>query len=180
MVNAIIGDPYKFSIFVNLIKKWSSEDFTWCNGVLLFCIDGELFPKIVTTATLNCEITPLKEKFKNIPINKKLYRMENEKAFIEMYHTRHPENIDGYIDSQYDISPVEFLDHNNYVFGVSDGKNIRIMASKMKYIKKYSRHNLKNINIIETFISKDELNKIILKLEKINMEIELIISENRK
>jgi len=91
MVNAIIGDPYKFSIFVNLIKEWSSDNFTWCNGVLLFCIDGALFPKIVTTTTLNSEITPLIENLKNIPINKKLYCMEKEKAFIEMYHTRYPE-----------------------------------------------------------------------------------------
>jgi len=72
---------------------------------------------------------------------------------------------------------VEFLDYDNYVFAVSDHKNTRIMASKLKYIKKYSRHNLKSI-IIETVISNDELNKIILKLENVNMEIKLIISEN--
>jgi hypothetical protein len=180
MVNAIIGNPYKYSIFINLMKEWSSDDFTWCNGVLLFCIDGKLFPKIVTSATLNCEIIPLKEKLENIPINKKLYNMEKEKAFIELYHTRHPEDIAGYIDSPYDISPTEFLDYNNYVFAVSDSNNIRIIASELKYIKKYSKHSLKRIGTIETFISNNELNKIVLELKKLNKEIELIRSKNRK
>ena len=53
-----------------------------------------------------------------------------------------------------------------YVFAVSDGTNIRILASKLKYIKKYSNHKLKNINVNEAIISMKELNDIIYKLEK--------------
>ncbi len=59
-----------------------------------------------------------------------------------------------------------FLDNQYYVFAVSDGTNIRILASKLKYIKKYSNHKLKNINVNEAIISMKELNDIIYKLEK--------------
>ncbi len=57
----ILGNPYSFSVFINTIKKWNIDN-EFCNGILLFCVDGDFFPKRIVTATLKCEIQPLKEK----------------------------------------------------------------------------------------------------------------------
>lgn len=40
----LIGDPYKFAIFINTVKEWNIDD-TFYSGVLLFSVDGGLFPK---------------------------------------------------------------------------------------------------------------------------------------
>lgn len=57
----ILGNPYSFSVFINTIKEWNIDN-EFCNGILLFCVDGDFFPKRIVTATLKCEIQPLKEK----------------------------------------------------------------------------------------------------------------------
>lgn len=40
----ILGNPYKFLIFISTIKEWNI-DSAFNNGVLLFGIDGNIFPK---------------------------------------------------------------------------------------------------------------------------------------
>ena len=55
----ILGNPYSFSVFINTIKEWNIDN-EFCNGILLFCVDGDFFPKRIVTATLKCEIQPLK------------------------------------------------------------------------------------------------------------------------
>ena len=61
----ILGNPYKFSIFISTIKEWNI-DSAFNNGVLLFCIDGNIFPPKIVTATLKSEIWLLKENLKKI------------------------------------------------------------------------------------------------------------------
>jgi hypothetical protein len=181
MVKGIIGNPYKFSIIVGDVKEWNIENAPFFNGIMLFLINGELFPpKNILNVTLPCQINWLKKKLKNIPINKKVYNMEKEKAFIEIYDIRFPENIDIDEKYEYDISPTEFSDRNYYVFAVRNSNKIRILASKLKNIKKYSRHDLNKIDIIETFITNDELNEIIIKLEELDIAMLTKNSENNK
>ncbi len=45
----IIGDPYKFAILSEVINEWNIDD-AFCNGVLLFCVNGDIYPKEVVTA----------------------------------------------------------------------------------------------------------------------------------
>lgn len=160
----IIGNPYKFSIFTKTIKEWNIDE-TFCNGILLFCVDGNIFPKEIVTATLKCEIQPLKEKLMNITINEELYNMQKDKAFTEIYNITFPENTDVYNDYRFDISPPSFSDCDCYVFAISNGKKVRIMAAKLNYIIKDSRYELNNINVSETFITTDDLNEIISELD---------------
>lgn len=164
----IIGNPYQFSIFTRVIKEWNTDESSFRNGVLLFCIDGELFPKQVITATLNHEIPSLREKLMSIAIEVELCEMEKEKAFIEMYNTTFPkwnpeQDNEGDIcnDYRYFLSPTILSDFDCHVYAVSDGKQIRIMASKLNYILEESTHNLNGLEISETFITYDELNEII-------------------
>lgn len=52
-----------------------------------------------------------------------------------------------------------------YVFMVSNGDKIRILAaSELQYIKEESTHNLQDINIAETYLSKEEFESMVEKL----------------
>lgn len=155
----ILGDPYKFAVINKTIKEWNI-DKTFCNGVLLFCVDGSIYPKEILTATLKSEINPLKESLKNIAINNELFNMRKEEAFSQIYNITFP--IDSDLDNnyQFDITPLSFAEDNCYIFAVSNGVQVRVLASKLKYIKEKSRHNLKNININESYISAQEIYEI--------------------
>lgn len=160
----ILGNPYKFSVFISTIKEWNIDN-EFCNGVLLFCIDGNIFPKKIVTATLKCEIQLLKEKLRNLITNERLYNMQRDKAFAEIYNITFPEDISIDNDYRFDITPESFADENCYVFAVSNGKEVRIMATKLNYIVEKSRHELSNVDISETFIEIEDLNQIISQLE---------------
>ena len=160
----ILGNPYKFSVFISTIKEWNIDN-EFCNGVLLFCIDGNIFPKKIVTAPLKCEIQLLKEKLRNLITNERLYNMQRDKAFAEIYNITFPEDISIDNDYRFDITPESFADENCYVFAVSNGKEVRIMATKLNYIVEESRHELSNVDISETFIEIEDLNQIISQLE---------------
>ena len=160
----ILGNPYKFSVFISTIKEWNIDN-EFCNGVLLFCIEGNIFPKKIVTATLKYEIQLLKEKLRNLIINERLYNMQRDKAFAEIYNITFPEDISIDNDYRFDITPESFADENCYVFAVSNGKEVRNMATKLNYIVEESRHELSNIDISETFIEIEDLNQIISQLE---------------
>ena len=164
MVVIILGNPYKFSLFISTIKEWNIDN-EFCNGVLLFCIEGNIFPKKIVTATLKYEIQLLKEKLRNLITNESLYNMQRDTAFAEIYNITFPEDISIDNDYRFDITPESFADENCYVFAVSNGKEVRIMATKLNYIVEESRHELSNVDISETFIEIEDLNQIISQLE---------------
>lgn len=160
----ILGNPYKFSVFISTIKEWNIDN-EFCNGVLLFCIDGNIFPKKIVTATLKCEIRLLKEKLKNLITDERLFNMQKDKAFAELYNITFPEDINVDNDYRFDITPEAFADENCYVFAVSNGKEVRIMATKLNYNVEESRHELNNVDINEIFIEIEDLNQIISQLD---------------
>lgn len=121
----IIGDPYKFAILSGVINEWNMDD-TFCNGVLLFCVNGDIYPKEVVTATLRCEIKYLKQKLKKLMTDKRLYAMPSQQAFAEIYGITFPEDIDSDNEDCFDITPASLSDHNCFVFAVCDGVNVRV------------------------------------------------------
>ena len=125
----ILGNPYKFSVFISTIKEWNIDN-EFCNGVLLFCIEGNIFPKKIVTATLKYEIQLLKEKLRNLITNERLYNMQRDKAFAEIYNITFPEDISIDNDYRFDITPESFADENCYVFAVSNGKKVRIKIGR--------------------------------------------------
>ena len=160
----IIGDPYKFAILSEVINEWNIDD-TFCNGVLLFCVNGDIYPKEVVTATLRCEIEYLKQKLRNITTDKRLYILPPQQAFAEIYGITFPEDMDSDNEDCFDITPASLSDHNCFVFAVCDGVNIRILASELAYERENSRHRLENIIISEIFLTVGELREIIAVLE---------------
>ena len=161
----IIGDPYKFAILSGGINEWNIDN-TFCNGVLLFCVNGDIYPKEVVTATLQCEIEYLKQKLRSLTIDKRLYALPPQQAFAEIYDITFPEDIYNDNNDCFDITPAALSDCNCFVFAVRDGVNIRILASKLTYEREDSRHKLENIIISESFLTVAELREIIAGLEK--------------
>ena len=160
----ILGEPYKFSIIIDTIKEWNIDD-AFCNGVLIFCVDGNLFPKEIVTATFKGEVQLLKKNFKYLTVDEDLYNMQKDKAFVEIYNITFPEDVDIDNDYRFYVSPQSFSDSDCYVFAISNGEQVRIMAAKLNYIIKNSRHELKNLDISEAFITINELKKIISELD---------------
>ncbi|NBK93527.1 hypothetical protein D5278_16345 [bacterium 1XD21-13] len=155
----ILGDPYKFAIIVKTIKEWNIDD-AFCNGVLLFCINGNIFPKEIFTATLKSEIRPLKEKLEALTVEKTLFHMEKEKAFKKIYNITFLEDWDKENDYRFDITPLIFADKGCYVFAVSNGRQVRILAAELSYIIEKSRHDLNKIQISEAILTHKELSGI--------------------
>lgn len=148
----IIGDPYKFAIVTSSIQEWNIDD-TFGNGILLLCVNGKLFPKEIVTATLKCEIQILKEKLMNLTIDKELYNMQKDKAFAEIYNLTFPEDYEIENDYRFDITPLSLVDNDCYVFAVSNGECVRIVADELNYIIEESTHNLNEINVSEAFLT---------------------------
>lgn len=160
----IIGDPYKFAILSGVINEWNMDD-TFCNGVLLFCVNGDIYPKEVVTSTLRCEIKYLKQKLKKLMTDKRLYAMPSQQAFAEIYGITFPEDIDSDNEDCFDIAPASLSDHNCFVFAVCDGVNVRVLASELTYEMENGRHKLQDNAVSETFVSVSEMKEIISGLE---------------
>lgn len=160
----IIGNPYKFAILSGGINEWNMDD-TFCNGVLLFCVNGDIYPKEVVTATLRCEIKYLKQKLKKLMTDKRLYAMPSQQAFEEIYGITFPEDIDSDNEDCFDITPASLSDHNCFVFAVCDGVNVRVLASELAYEMENGRHKLQDNAVSETFVSVSEMKEIISGLE---------------
>lgn len=160
----IIGNPYKFAILSGGINEWNMDD-TFCNGVLLFCVNGDIYPKEVVTATLRCEIKYLKQKLKKLMTDKRLYAMPSQQAFVEIYGITFPEDIDSENEDCFDITPASLSDHNCFVFAVCDGVNVRVLASELAYEMENGRHKLQDNAVSETFVSVSEMKEIISGLE---------------
>ncbi len=163
----ILGDPYKFSIFIQTIKEWNYDD-TFNSGVLLFCVNGDIFPKEIHTMPLNYEISELETRLKNLGVDKALFAMEKTAAYKAIYNMRSPEDSSIANDYRFDITPLTFLE-NDYcrccIFAVSNGCQVRFLAAKLKYNRKKFRDDLENISISEAFTSVEELDEIVTKLK---------------
>lgn len=163
-IKMLLGDPYKFAIIMKTIKEWNMDD-AWHNGVLLFCVDGAIFPKKILTAPLACELHPLKENLENIAVNDRIFHMKKREAFEHIYNISYPEDWDEDTDFQFEITPLTFPENNCDVFAVSDGNQVRILAAKCPRNKNTMRPTFKNVTIKEAFISVQELKEIARALE---------------
>lgn len=163
MVSVILGDPYQFAIGFQTIPKWGNNHFQ--NGVLIYFVDGEVYPPTeIVNATLSSEIFFLETTLNNIVEDSRIYTLNKELAFSEMYErTYEPLNLPA---PRFDIQPYVFGDNNCLVFAVRNNNDVRILASQLEYSKENERHILQDIHIAETFISRDDLSDIISGLEK--------------
>lgn len=151
----LLGNPYNFAVYFEKIEEWNIDD-VFCNGVLMFFLNGEIFPKKVIITPLNSERVNLKDCWKNIGTDTKLFSMPKLEAFRKIYDLTFPENTDIYNDYRFDITPLSFEEDSCHVFAVSNGDEVRILGAKLRYICEISRHDLKNCSVTETVIQYQE------------------------
>ena len=162
----ILGEPAKFAIVFDVVKEWNT-DSSFNNGVLMISVDWKVYPgNEIVNATLNFEIPNLKDCMSNIGVDEQLFELPKDEAFTKMYDLRFPEDWDVDEDYRFDISPEIISDNDCLIFAVSNGMQVRVLAAtNLEYIKTESRFNLKNIEISETYISIEEWNEILSKLD---------------
>jgi len=161
----VIGNPYKFSIILQIIEEWN-VDYTFGNGVLMLCVDGNLFPNEIVTATLKCEVAPLIDSLNGVVQDERLFSMSRESSFAELYNCTFPENLEVANDYRFLISPMVLSDEGCFVFAIKSDCQVRILASKLCYNFEESRHELDDAEISETIISLSELQQITDELAK--------------
>ena len=160
----VAGDPYKFSIIADCVSEWNVDE-TFRNGILLFSLDGETYPTQMMNATLTFEIQRLVQRLSKCVINRDIFGKNIVEAFIEMYTVTYPESFDVLNDYCYEISPQIFCDNNFYFFAVSDGEKVRVMGTKLEYVRSESRHRLCDLTIKEVYITMEELGEIVSELQ---------------
>lgn len=160
----VVGNPYKFAILYEKVTEWNIDD-TFCNGILFYFLNGVMFPRQLTTATLSCEISRLQEKLKAPQIvNCELFSMSKEEAFTAIYNATLSGDIMDCIN-HFDITPSSFSDQDCYIFAVSDGLQVRIFASTLVYIPEESRHSLNDAKIEEVFMNINDFKNIGYQME---------------
>jgi len=170
----IIGDPFKFSIITQVVEDWNDENNTFGNGVLMFSIDGRLFPDWIHNMTLKHNLPMLVEQLRDIPVDVQIYNMSKEEAYCIIYNLRFPDwDADEGVseDYRFDVSPTEMQDCSCYVFAVSDGTSVRFLADCPEYIAEESRHDLSKLNVSEAVLTIEELEKVKSELEGVRREL---------
>lgn len=165
----IVGNPDKFAIMIDVVEEWNIDD-SFNNGIMIFWINSIMFPQELESVTLNSDFTKFYHSIQNIIKNDTIFDMETSDAFKTLYRLVYPESYDEDNYYRFQISPQEFNDHNNLVFAVSNGKDIRILASSLVYDFEESTCILENIDIIETVISDEYLKNMIYDIEKGEMK----------
>ena len=69
--NMLIGDPYKFAVLFDRVKKWNPS-LTDNNGFFALCIDGKLFPDEIENAVIPVGVRDVKVALSGIPVEKYL------------------------------------------------------------------------------------------------------------
>ncbi len=165
----ILGDPFKFAIMTSMIEEWNADD-TFCNGILFFCVDGEIFPKRIISSTLKYEINVLEEMLSKICADTELFTMEKKETFKKIYNITFPEDINIDNNYSYYITPSSLLSEGCHVFAVRNDTQVRILAAELNYIVEESRNNLSDLHVSEIVISKEELNEIASNLQMVFRE----------
>ena len=176
----ILGNPYQFSIFLDVVENWNSKNaYSFYNGILAFCIEGKIFPHRLVNATLGSEVPNLIRQFSQVSINPKLFDMKKREAFLEIYRITHPDDIVIDNDYSYDVTPYSFGDINCLVFAVSNGEQIRILASCLEYNPEEGIHEMANIEIAEAYISVDDMAELVSKLNT-QLSQQVLLNETYK
>lgn len=160
----IIGEPYNFAIIFDIVDRWNKDE-NFKNGILFFSINDTVFPKQFNVITLSTELRKVYGALQNIAENKGIFSMKKEDAFKSIFRITYPENFDTDNDYRYIISPDEINDSGNYIFALSDGENIRILASSLEYDIENSTYFFDGINVIEGYIKEKELDDMLSTLK---------------
>ena len=171
--NMLIGDPYKFAVLFDRVKKWNPS-LTDNNGFFALCIDGKLFPDEIENAVIPVGVRDVKVALSGIPVDEKIFDMDSKDAILILYDLVYPEFDDEKSDEEnrdndfrYLLSTNELVDDNYLVFAVGKERKIRILGTKAEYDFEEKRDVLCNSKVTEIILEKDYVNNVIAQLEEI-------------
>jgi len=106
----------------------------------------------------------------NIGINRELFNEVQAKAYERMCNIAFEISNESDFWHQNLISPPALYDCNHFIFAVSDGKQVRILAARPDEKDEYEYEDehwliLQNLKIKETFIPCEYLEKMLFELE---------------
>ena len=162
----VIGDPYVIAVIFENIREWNG-DKNYTNGILEFSMDGILFPGEALNATLRPELKKLSTKLEAIPQNDELYGLEKSICFANLYEMIYPSDWDEEEKTEYNISPMTFLDVDYMIFAVGSGDKVRLLYTKAKYDFSESRRKWNDSDIHEWVVEREALNKIANRLKNL-------------
>lgn len=168
VIQMVIGKPDSFSVLIKKINSWNTGDGGFCNGILLFSVNGRVFPDEFFVVTLSRAVFLLRKHFQSLVNSEKLFLAKKEDAFQAMYNASHPIEDNDIVNYNFDLTPEDISDRGYFMFAVQNGNRTRIMVSnQLKYEAMEGKHDLNGAQITETIISNTELEKIIEDLSQI-------------
>jgi len=172
VVIVLIGNPYQLAFLVEVVAYWNQNGVSpFYNGILLICVDGEMYPKQLNTATLSVDIPCLESVLTNVAIDEKLFNLDKDTAYKKMHKATFPSwrDIERGVDNdyQYDLSPQSFSDCDCIAFVVSNGEQVRILVAQLYYDREESAYDIENIDISEAYVTLSEIKEIVSELKTI-------------
>lgn len=170
----ILGDPYRFAIWIEYIPQWSDS---YKNGFFYFFVNGNMYPNDIRTSTLDVDLNHIIDNENSlvvIPCNDEIFNSSTNEAFNTLFKLAYPESTleDEYPEQVFDFcaSPTIINESGAYFFAVSNKDLVRIIGGKIaQLVDRDGQRVWENIAhpfIEDIFIPRDEINEIISKLKE--------------
>lgn len=162
----LIGNPDTFAIWFDSVPMWN-DTATFDNGLLVLWVNGDYYPKEIATATLRREIPLLAQKLAHLPVEAALYHLPAKEAFRQMYERTFPDDWTVDNDYRFDVTPDALADNGCFIFAVSNGEAVRILADVLSYQAEEGQHDLYASQPSETVLPLAEIDDILATLAQV-------------
>ncbi|MBB6581621.1 immunity 42 family protein [Ralstonia solanacearum] len=123
----IVGDPYVFAIWLDVVDSWSSGRFR--NGCLSYFINGKVV--LSTNSTIGTDVALLEsmECLKADAEDARLFELSASKAYAELYDRAFPSMDSTAEDSDYKhfVSPPSLMDEGHIFFLIESGEVAKLV-----------------------------------------------------
>ncbi|MBQ9513291.1 MAG: hypothetical protein IJR58_08870 [Lachnospiraceae bacterium] len=165
----VFGDPNRFAVIVKVIDEWNEKRelrsrLKFYNGILIFCVDGFLFPQVeVAVSSLCVDVPWFIRLIECVPNADKydLFELDKVDTFCFLLNNSFSDTKENDDVRYFLVSPPTLSDKQNMIFFIKKDNMFRIIASHVEYDLERSDYYLGSNIIRETYISVNEIEPII-------------------
>ncbi|MBO4214653.1 MAG: hypothetical protein J5717_13975 [Lachnospiraceae bacterium] len=162
----LVGNPYKFSLFIQRINEWNVDNLD-SYGVILFSISGFLIPDEIENVCTKREAQMLIERLSAIPENKEIFEGDNKDSIEQLLSITFPNDYNKDNDYSFFVTPEEIADRGFFIFAVRSRDRVRILGTnKLEYDNEASKYRLNKLEVYEALLSLSEVNELVTRLRK--------------
>lgn len=170
----VFGDPNRFAVIVKAIDAWNETQIIgstskFYNGILIFCVDGFLFPQVEIAVSTLCVDVPwfirLIERVPDVD-QYSLFESDKKDAFCFLLNNSFSDTEENDAVRNFLVSPPILSDKQDMIFCIKKDNMFRIIASHVDYNIEQSAYNLGSNVISETYIPVNEIESIVTDLKK--------------